>query len=77
MVLYYNIVFFIGRLAHSSVVLPDGSVLELGGYSNIGKYSNEVWRSSDKGANWALLTNTAWGTNGGKYFLIVSGYLSP
>ena len=56
----------------SSVVLSDGSVLVFGGETTGRVYSNEVWKSSDKGANWALLTNTAWGTNGGKYFLIVS-----
>ncbi len=48
------------------MVLPDGSVLVLGG----GGGSNDVWKSSDGGLKWDLLTATAWGPNGGKYFLI-------
>ncbi len=57
---------FIGRYWHSSVVLADGSVLVLAGYTTSGiSYSNEVFKSIDGGANWALLTNSAWGSNGG------------
>ncbi len=59
---------FIGRSSHSSVVLADGSVLVIGGETRSGSsvgYSNEVFKSIDGGANWALLTNSAWGTNGG------------
>ncbi len=78
MVLYSNIVFFIGRKGHSSVVLNDGSILVLGGQANVGGYaSNEVWKSSDDGVTWDRLTTAAWGddnkvlANGRKYFLIV------
>ncbi len=49
-------------------MLPDGSVLVLGGYY-VDEF-NEVWKSGDGGLNWDLLTATAWGPNGGKYFLI-------
>ncbi len=62
--------FFLGRSDYSSMVLPDGSVLVMGGITSSGK-SNEVFKSTDGGRNWALLTNTAWGTSGGKYFFIV------
>jgi hypothetical protein len=57
-------------------VLPDGSVLVMGGEGSGFVKSNEVWKSIDGGLTWTLLTSTAWGT-GGKYFLIVSCYLSP
>jgi PGF-pre-PGF domain-containing protein len=41
-----------GRYIHSSVVLPDGSILLLGGtYGN--DYKNDVWRSTDEGTTWS------------------------
>ncbi len=49
-------------------MLLDGSVLVMGGYG-VSAYLNDVWKSSNGGGSWALLTNTAWGTNGGKYLL--------
>ena len=49
----------VGRAAHSSVLLSDGTILTIGGKSNSG-FSNEVWRSSNGGLNWSLLTATAW-----------------
>jgi hypothetical protein len=56
------------------VVLEDGSILVIGGDGRFGGStpSNEVWKSSDGGVNWAVLTTAAWGTRGGTYFLIVS-----
>ncbi len=65
------------------MVLNDGSILVLGGESQASKvsriYTNEMWRSSDGGKNWAVLTTDyAWGkffepiNRRGKYFLIVS-----
>ncbi len=50
------------------MVLSDGSVLVLGGYTNSNVESNEVWKSNDGGVSWTLLTNNAWGT-GGKSFI--------
>jgi PKD repeat protein len=38
------------RVGHTSAVLPDGSILLMGGYN--GNYLNDVWRSTDKGATW-------------------------
>ncbi len=63
--------FFKGRYSHSSVVLSDGSVLVMGGITTpgVGVRSNEVYKSSNGGLTWALLTSSAWPT-GGKYFLI-------
>ncbi len=52
------------------MLLPDGSVLVMGGTTSSGK-SNEVFQSTDGGRTWRLLTDTAWGTSGGKYFFIV------
>ena len=46
-----------GRNDHSSVAMPDGSIVLMGGYSN----KNDVWRSVDKGATWTLMTaNAGW-----------------
>ena len=46
------------RYEHSSVVLPDGSIVLMGGYSS-GSYKNDVWRSTDKGATWIQMTPSA------------------
>jgi hypothetical protein len=48
--------YFLGRAGHSSVVLSDGSVLVMGGWTSGYVESKEVWKSSDKGVNWVLLT---------------------
>jgi uncharacterized repeat protein (TIGR02543 family) len=48
------------RYAHTSVVLPDGSVLVMGGGQATSPfYLNDVWRSTDGGANWSKLTASA------------------
>jgi uncharacterized delta-60 repeat protein len=48
------------RLGHSSVVMPDGSIVLMGGYSN-GGWKNDVWRSADNGAHWTQQTaNAEW-----------------
>ena len=47
-----------GRSHHTSVVLPDGSILLMGGAA--GPYDqNDVWRSADKGVTWTQLTDGA------------------
>ncbi|MDD5189322.1 MAG: PKD domain-containing protein, partial [Methanoregula sp.] len=43
---------------HSSVVMPDGSIILMGGMDDIsGK--NDVWRSTDNGATWIQMTASA------------------
>jgi PKD repeat protein len=40
------------RSAFSSVVMPDGSIVLIGGSDNVLGYDNETWRSMDQGATW-------------------------
>ncbi len=50
-----------GRYNHTSVVLPDGSIVLMGGWGGRPKYRNDVFRSTDKGATWTKMTgNTDW-----------------
>jgi len=46
-----------GRLGHSMVALPDGSIVLMGGYcfTPAPFISNETWRSTDAGRTWALM----------------------
>ncbi|MFA4875794.1 MAG: kelch repeat-containing protein [Methanoregula sp.] len=46
------------RSVLSSVVMPDGSIVLMGGQSNNGKM-NDVWRSTDNGATWTQMTASA------------------
>ena len=46
------------RYGHSSVVMPDGSIVLMGGYDN-GSYKNDVWRSTDNGATWTQVNASA------------------
>ena len=49
-----------GRYMHSSVVMPDGSIVLLGGWDSSG-YKNDVWRSTDNGLTWTRQTaNAGW-----------------
>ena len=46
------------RRGHSCVVMPDGSIVLMGGYD--GSYEkNDIWRSTDKGATWTQQTAAA------------------
>ena len=47
-----------GRVKHSSVVMPDGSILLVGGLGG-GPIKNDVWRSTDNGATWNQITSNA------------------
>jgi len=38
------------RIDHSSVSMPDGSIVLMGGYD--GGFKNDVWRSTDNGTTW-------------------------
>ena len=42
------------RIRHTSLTLPDGSIVLMGGYSGYGQ-RNDVWRSTDQGANWTQM----------------------
>jgi outer membrane protein assembly factor BamB/PKD repeat protein len=46
------------REGHSSVVMPDGSIILMGGNNGYG-YKNDVWRSTDNGRTWTELTASA------------------
>lgn len=41
------------RSGHTSVALPDGSLVLMGGHTTT--YMNDVWRSEDTGASWTLV----------------------
>jgi len=53
------------RQWHSSVTMPDGSILIMGGYGTDYSSKNDVWRSTDKGATWTQMTGSA--TWNGRY----------
>ena len=46
------------RSGQSSVVMPDGNIVLMGGFDN--GYRNDVWVSDDGGASWAQLPDAAW-----------------
>ena len=48
-----------GRHAHSSVVMPDGSIVLMGGSGGVNQNKNDVWRSTDNGATWMQMTASA------------------
>ncbi len=43
------------RYGHSSVVMPDGSIVLMGGCSGDGPCLNDTWRSTNNGATWILM----------------------
>ena len=45
-----------GRYEHSSVVMPDGSIVLMGGIDEGYTYMNDVWRSIDNGKTWTEMT---------------------
>jgi photosystem II stability/assembly factor-like uncharacterized protein len=49
------------RYSHSSVAMPDGSIVLTGGIENVGKgpFKNDVWRSTDYGKTWNQMTPRA------------------
>ncbi len=48
-----------GRFAHSSVAMPDGSIVLMGGYDGSSNVTNDVWRSTDTGATWTEVNASA------------------
>ena len=52
------------RQGHSSVVMPDGSIVLMGGFD--GSFKKDVWRSTDNGATWTQMTaNAGWSARQG------------
>lgn len=47
------------RSHHTSVVMPDGSVILMGGRDNNRMFLNDVWRSTDDGSVWQLMAEHA------------------
>ena len=45
------------RYSHSSVVMPDGSIILMGGMTGV--LMNDVWRSTDNGTTWTEITPSA------------------
>lgn len=48
-----------GRFGQSTVVLQDGSIILMGGANSTGILQNDVWRSTDSGKKWTLMTASA------------------
>jgi hypothetical protein len=53
------------RYGHSSVVMPDGSIVLMGGYGTGGSIQNDTWRSTDKGTTWIRLPDARWTARAG------------
>ncbi|RPI37023.1 MAG: PKD domain-containing protein, partial [Methanoregulaceae archaeon] len=49
---------------HSSVVMPDGSIVLTGGGIGAGSYTKDTWRSTDNGATWTKLPDAGWSARG-------------
>ena len=47
------------RTGASSVALPDGSIVVMGGNRQDNGYSNDIWRSTDQGATWDEINASA------------------
>ena len=46
-----------GRYRHTSMAMPDGSIVLMGGWD--GGYKNDVWRSTDNGSTWTQVNPSA------------------
>jgi hypothetical protein len=49
-----------GRILHTCVVMPDGSIVLMGGAAPNSVYFNDIWRSTDNGATWTRLPDPGW-----------------
>ncbi|WP_281768938.1 kelch repeat-containing protein [Methanoculleus bourgensis] len=49
-----------GRAYHTSVAMPDGSIVLMGGEDDDSEYLNDIWRSTDGGATWTQLPDAGW-----------------
>jgi len=59
------------REAHISVVIPDGSIILMGGYA--GDYRNDMWRSKDYGATWVQLATASWSARSSRGVVLPDG----
>jgi len=57
------------RAGHSSVAMPDGSIVLMGGYP----FPNDVWQSTDNGATWTQMS-TSFGYSGSDCHIVVWNY---
>jgi PKD repeat protein len=46
---------WVGRFSHTTLVMPDGSIILMGGSTAAPVYFNDTWRSIDNGATWTLM----------------------
>ncbi|MCT8336808.1 PGF-pre-PGF domain-containing protein [Methanoculleus sp. Afa-1] len=49
------------RYDHTSVVMPNGSIILMGGSNSDGSGLNDVWQSDNYGATWTQLPDAPWG----------------
>ncbi len=47
---------WLARASHTSVVMPDNSIILMGGENNNAGFMNDVWRSTDNGATWTEMS---------------------
>ena len=59
------------RLGQTSVVMPDGSIVLMGGYDGGANWYNDTWRSMDNGATWTEV-NASSGWPGRDFFSSVA-----
>ena len=63
------------RLLYSSVALPDGSLVFMGGYNQSAPVVafNDTWRSTDNGVTWTLINaSSGWSARGGQATTVTS-----
>jgi hypothetical protein len=74
-----------GKVMASSVVMPDGSVLFMGGFNGSAQYTKDVWRSGNNGVTWERVNQSPeWNARYGQSsvvtkngsVLIIGGYYS-
>ena len=62
------------RSGHSSVAMPDGSIVLMGGQDSTG-YKSDVWRSIDNGGNWTLMSaGDGWSARSGQSSVVNAGW---
>lgn len=63
---------WLARSGHTSVALPDGSIILIGGYDSENRF-NDVWRSEDQGNTWIELSpHATWSARSGHTSVVLS-----